>query len=138
VVLIGPVENSNLLKNLVKLKNAYYLGSVPYQELPEFIKKFDVCMIPHMVNKLTASMNPLKLFEFLATGKPIVSTNIGGVDQFLDIIFVAQSEEDFIQKLQKALNGVAINDKENRLKERNYICGNRDLRNSQDSRAENQ
>lgn len=56
------------------IANLHFFGSVPYAELPGHVAYFDVCILPYVVDKTTTSINPLKLKEYLATGKPVVCT----------------------------------------------------------------
>ncbi|OGY85933.1 MAG: hypothetical protein A2233_00355 [Candidatus Kerfeldbacteria bacterium RIFOXYA2_FULL_38_24] len=94
-------ETKNLAK---KFSNIHFLGGVPYESLPNYLKCFDVAIIPHRVDALTQSMNPLKIYEYLAVGKPIVASAVPGADQFQDLIKLAVSPEDFSQKIEKALS----------------------------------
>ncbi|MBI2411044.1 MAG: glycosyltransferase [Candidatus Kerfeldbacteria bacterium] len=105
-VLIGPVWK-DVVKELQRIVNTYphvhALGSVSYNQLPSAIACFDVAMIPHKIDAFTHSMNPLKMYEYLACGKPIVATPIAGSDQFQDLITTAISPEDFSQAITRAL-----------------------------------
>ncbi len=83
--------------------NVHFLGFRPYEALPDYLRGFDVCVIPHRVNALTRSMNPIKLFDYLATGKPIVSTSVAGVGAFADVVRVADGPDAFVAALDAAL-----------------------------------
>lgn len=104
IVLIGPTwkELKSEISNL-KSQNIYFLGHKPYKEVPAYIQQFDVAIIPHIVNKFTNSMNPLKLYEYLACGKPIVTTPVIGTEEFKNLIEIAQNKEEFDEKIKKVL-----------------------------------
>lgn len=105
-VIAGPIwkEMQGEVDALRKLPNLFFQGLVAYSDLPSLISCFDVTIIPHKVDHFTQSMNPLKIYEYLAAGKPIISTAVAGADQFQDLIKLAVSPEDFVQKIRKALN----------------------------------
>lgn len=101
LVLIGPYKN--IFCKLNTYKNVYLLGRIPYESLPDYINKFDVCVIPFKVTNETDYINPVKMYEYLATGKPIVSTNLPEVRQYSDVIYIAEDKEDFVKKIELAL-----------------------------------
>lgn len=106
LVMIGPVwsNREQLAAQLDELPNVHFIGSKPYAGLPGLLKQADVCLIPHTVDDLTASMDPIKLYDYLATGKPIVTTPVAGVDRFADAIYIADTHTEFISKLETALD----------------------------------
>ena len=124
--LIGPVNfNTNLLKNY---KNIKFLGPKKHAELPSYMEKFDVCIIPFFINKLTISVNPVKLFEYLATGKPVVSSALPEVEKYENDIYIARSDEEWISLIYKAIEEDSLE----RYKRRIQIAAE----NSWDNRAE--
>ena len=72
-VVLGPVVDREP-GEFRDLDNLVFLGSLPYERLPRHVAHFDVCILPYVVDETTRSINPLKLKEYLATGKPVVST----------------------------------------------------------------
>ncbi|MBI5621657.1 glycosyltransferase [Candidatus Falkowbacteria bacterium] len=107
IVLLGsnawPVYEKILRRELAHYRNIYLLPFVPYQELPQYLRHIDVGIIPHKVTELTKSMNPMKLYEYSACGKPVVTTSIAGAETFQNILYVAQSYQEFNDKIQLAL-----------------------------------
>lgn len=99
--LIGPVGFDNDF--LKSYKNIKFLGPKTHAELPFYMEKFDVCIIPFFINKLTNSVNPVKLFEYLATGKPIISSALPEVKKYEDDVYIAHSYEDWINLIEKAI-----------------------------------
>jgi teichuronic acid biosynthesis glycosyltransferase TuaH len=104
IAMVGP----NLLDDkdqarLSKHPNIVFTGAMPYSELPEIMRAFDVCMVPHVVTSFTESLNPIKLWEYLAAGKPIVSTNLAGFRDYPELVHVAKSYDGFIRNLDIAL-----------------------------------
>lgn len=103
IVLVGWVfgKQKKILKQL-KFKNLYVLGIKKYQELPKYIKAFDVCIIPFLVNNLTQSVNPNKFYEYLASGKPIVTSSIPELEKFKNVAHIAKNHEEFLQLIETA------------------------------------
>ncbi|MBO8129067.1 MAG: glycosyltransferase [Peptococcaceae bacterium] len=109
-VLIGPVSTN--VDALKQLPNVKLLGAKPYRQLPRYIRQFDTCLIPFRINKLTESVNPIKLFEYLSAGKPVVSTPLPEVFAYREVVEIAGDEEEMIQAINKTLEPKA-REKEN-------------------------
>ena len=93
VVLIGPnhlpPEDG---KRLAALPNVFLPGPVPYEQLPDYMRAFAVSITPHQVTPFTESLNPIKLWEYLAAGKPIVSTNVAGFRDYPQFVRIADAD----------------------------------------------
>ena len=73
------------------------MGGRDYQQLPSYVKKFDVCLMPFAINEATEYINPTKALEYMATGKPIVSTPVEDVVlQFTGAVKISRSSEEFL------------------------------------------
>jgi len=104
LVFLGPhTEKYPLGKELAARKNIHVLPPVAYSDLPRSLKGFDVCMIPHLLNEHTMGNDPIKLFDYLATGRPVVSTPTAGTAGFDDVISIARSKEEFLHVVEKLL-----------------------------------
>jgi glycosyltransferase involved in cell wall biosynthesis len=103
-IFIGMVWPDANLKEVEKLENIHFLGHKSYNELPPYIHQFDAAIIPHKINEFTLSMNPLKLYEYLACGKPVVTTPIAGTEEFRGLIEITGTKEEFNQKIQEVLS----------------------------------
>lgn len=102
IVAVGPSHGIDI-GSLKKHDNFLWLGSKDYRDLPKYMSTFDVCIIPFLRNPVTDNANPIKMWEYMATGLPIVSTDIPEVSQFSSFIHVAHSHEHFIQEVEKAI-----------------------------------
>jgi len=89
--------------DLARLPNIKLVGPQPYESLPGWAKAFDVAIIPYRLNQQVLNANPLKLREYLATGKPIVSVPTPEVERFNSVVAVARSREGFLAAIQTAL-----------------------------------
>jgi tetratricopeptide (TPR) repeat protein/glycosyltransferase involved in cell wall biosynthesis len=108
IVLIGSAHGSAQIFSLIKYANIFLLGVKSYDEATEYIKNFDVAIIPHIDNKLTKNMNPLKLYVYFSVGVPIVTTAISNIEEFAGNIYIASDRKDFNQGIKKMLNGQGI------------------------------
>ena len=89
---------------LERRPNFRWLPAVPYAELPQYAAHFDVAIIPYRVNEHTCTANPLKLREYLATGKPVVTAPMPEVFRFAGHIRIAGTPEDFVAATVAALD----------------------------------
>jgi glycosyltransferase involved in cell wall biosynthesis len=106
VVVIGPIGNADAstdVRRLIKAPNIQLLGHRAYADLPRYLKAFDVAVIPYRINEHTESVFPIKFFEFLATGRPVVISNLPALEQFYDTVHVATTSDEFVQLCGHAL-----------------------------------
>lgn len=101
-VLVGEVFNLDL-GGLVSLPNVHLVGAQPYETIPEFLHHFDCCMLPFLMNTVTAATDPIKLYEYLTPGKPVVTVPLPELDRLDDLIYVAQGAEAFAAAIDRAL-----------------------------------
>ncbi|MBQ5777189.1 MAG: glycosyltransferase, partial [Oscillospiraceae bacterium] len=96
IVLVGkPLPGVNL-DYLKKYENIYFLGMKKYDELPAYLQRFDVCLNIFRDGNLSRDVSPLKFYEYLATGKPVVSTPEPlQVLEYSDAVYIASKEDDF-------------------------------------------
>lgn len=104
--LVGPVSTEeHILYGLHKLPNVIFAGAKKIDELPAYLQCFDCCIIPYRQTKLTKSIYPLKINEYLAAGKPVVSTNFSeDIISFSDVAHIVSNHERFIDAINKAID----------------------------------
>jgi len=99
---VMPGVDITLLKEKANIK---LLGLMPQDKLPAQMRNFDVCLNLFCPGRLSKDVSPLKFYEYLATGKPVVSTpEPRQVMDFADIVYIADGVEDFIAKCRLALD----------------------------------
>lgn len=105
VVVIGPIGSSDApeLRALRTMPNVHLLGRRDYEVLPAYLAAFDVAVIPYHVNAHTESVFPIKFFEFLATGTPVVISALPSLADYYDYVRVARSAEEFVEECAAAL-----------------------------------
>jgi glycosyltransferase involved in cell wall biosynthesis len=98
IAMVGPNLLEQAEKQLLdRFSNIVFTGSQPYADLPDIMRAFDVCMVPHLVTPFTESLNPIKLWEYLAAGKPIVSTSVAGFRDYPDLVSIADTSDEFVR-----------------------------------------
>ena len=102
-VLIGSTFGADL-ECLKDLSNVHLLGEVPYLELPGYLPYFDVCIIPFKLIPLTLATNPVKFYEYISAGKPVVSVNLPELVPYSDDCYLAEQPSDFLGQIEKALS----------------------------------
>ncbi len=101
-LLIGPDFDNSLPNWLIRIPNIIWLGSKSYDIIPTYLKHFDVAMIPFRVNELTNAVSPIKLFEYMAVGKPVIVTPMEGSIDYPGVL-VAKDSKEFVEQINKAL-----------------------------------
>lgn len=102
IVLIGQdYDNTLSASGILKEKNVYFLGRKSYEELPAYGCNCDICIIPFLINEITESTSPVKLFEYMAMERPIVTTALPECKKYRSV-YCGEDHEDFLQGLAKA------------------------------------
>ncbi|HKP15344.1 MAG TPA: glycosyltransferase [Gemmatimonadaceae bacterium] len=102
LVMVGPVVKVDPAE-LPQAENIHWLGQRQYAELPAYVKGFDVCLMPFALNEATEYINPTKTLEYMAAGKPIVSTAVSDVvHNFTPVVAVAHSPAEFVAAVRSA------------------------------------
>ena len=103
VAIVGPHTKVDPA-DFPKRDNLHFLGGRDYAQLPSYAKAFDVCMMPFAKNEATEFINPTKALEYMATGTPIVSTDIEDVVlQFSDVVSIATDHEEFLAACEQSI-----------------------------------
>jgi glycosyltransferase involved in cell wall biosynthesis len=100
-VLIGKITTD--VKLFDDLRNVHLLGQKSYEELPRYVKAFDVAILPFVVNELTIASNPLKLREYLAAGLPVVSSAIPEAARLKHLIRIGRNKLEFLNHVDGIL-----------------------------------
>ena len=101
--LIGHTFGADI-KKLEKMDNVYFLGEKPYNELPKYLYWFDVCLIPFKDVPLIRSTNPVKFYEYISSGKPVVATHMDELVRYKDVAYISKDKDEFVKNIERALN----------------------------------
>ena len=115
-VIIGPVFHDQLKQEIATasaLDNITFCESIAYKELPGVAQYFTIATIPFLVNEITESTSPIKLFEYMAMGKPVVTTEMRECHKYP--VYVAQNTEEYIEMLDRAIQDASDPEKVNEL-----------------------
>jgi glycosyltransferase involved in cell wall biosynthesis len=102
IVLVG--RNSVDPLEFDKHENIHLLGEREYEDLPTLCRYASIGIIPFVDSELTAACNPLKLYEYLAAGLPVVSTDIPEVRRYSDIVHIGSTQTSFLTACEQALH----------------------------------
>ena len=103
IVLVGPEDAFFKKSRLHLIPNIHFIGAKPIESLPDYINTFDVCINPQLKNEITKGNYPLKIDEYLALGKPVVSTKTLAMKLFEPYAYLAEEPADYIPLIEKAL-----------------------------------
>jgi UDP-galactopyranose mutase len=104
IVLVGPVVKIDP-ESLPRRPNIHYYGQRSYQELPQFLAGWDVCLLPFAINEATRYISPTKVLEYMAAEKPIVSTPVVDVvEPYGHIVQIGRHAQSFVAACERALD----------------------------------
>jgi len=92
------------LSELAALPNVTLLGQRPYEEMPSLLAALDVCLIPFRENEVTAATDPVKFYEYLSQGKPVVATPLPELAPFSALFYPAAGAGEFLRQLDRAVS----------------------------------
>jgi len=99
---IGEGDPMTTVNELYKIDNIHFLGPKDYTELPNYLKGIDIALLPNNINQYTTSMFPMKFFEYLAAGKPVVSVDLPAIKDHQDYYYCSTNSKDFAQNIELA------------------------------------
>lgn len=108
-VFVGPLEPDQdgrldeQIRRMARFRNIYFLDTKPFESLPYFLNNFDACIIPYVKSDLTHAIYPLKLNEYLAAGKPVISTDFADLSEFKDLITITEGPHGFVNEITTVL-----------------------------------
>lgn len=132
-IIIGPVSEVNVRNKCADIPNIYLLGPKVFNELPNYLAYFDVCILPFMTNELIRYVDPVKIYEYLSAGKPVVTPLYDEIVKFSDYIYISEDKEAFYKNIMLAIEE---SDEEIRIKRMNFASENTWLQRAADVRDE--
>lgn len=102
-VFVGPDDGNPAMDDIAALDNVYFLGGRPYDEVPAYMNAFDAAWVPFTQDHISRAANPVKIYEYLALGRPTISTPVADVDLFDNCIAVADNANEIARLLQDAI-----------------------------------
>lgn len=106
-IIVGPMvgtQRKRAISALAGKKNIMFIGEVDRARVPACIKRFDVCLLPYKKTEFTDAISPIKVFEYLLQGKPVVATDLDGLRDLGDAIYRAKTKEEFGGLIRVALS----------------------------------
>lgn len=101
---IGPISESLNIDSFKSINNIKFVGSQPYYSIPNIVNSLDICIMPFKKSELVQSVNPVKIYEYLAMGKPVIALKYDETDKFGSLIYTYETEKQFEDCLYKILN----------------------------------
>jgi len=99
---IGYEDTVRLAYKYDIIRNVIFTGTVPYSQVPRYISCMDVCIIPFKLDEVSQNSLPLKLFEYMACEKPVISTNVKGIkENFGDMVLYASNCDDYVERMRE-------------------------------------
>jgi glycosyltransferase involved in cell wall biosynthesis len=105
IILAGPEYPEEYLtkSGLLELPNVEWLGELRNDKAPAFLQSLDICLMPHKDNDYSRSMGPLKLYQYLGSGRPVITTPVAGTEHDIQHLRSARDATQFIDQIQDAL-----------------------------------
>lgn len=108
VAVIGVEFGATVDRNIPNLR---YFGYKSYGDLPRYLQSSTVCIIPFLIREITVATNPIKMYEYLASGKPVVSTDLPEA-RGVPGVRIGKTHDEFLEQIDRILNGTQPFDKE--------------------------
>ncbi|GAB3639937.1 glycosyltransferase [Spirosoma arcticum] len=116
LVLVGPEDDAFRASRLHQLPNVHFLGTKPIDDVPAYVRAFDVLINPQVVNPITIGNYPRKVDEYLAMGKPVVAVRTEAMAMFRDHVLLADSPTQFVDCVERALTNQMPSSAEQRIR----------------------
>lgn len=108
LALVGPVHESmgRAYERLTARPNVIGHPAVPHRDVPAILQRMELCLLPRLLTPDSLACDPLKLYEYLAAGRPVVSTRLPAAEALADVVYLAEGGAHFVQEATRALADV--------------------------------
>ena len=120
VVIVGDV---NIDASTLRHPRIELIGRRPFDSVPAYVAAFDCCLIPFVANRLTEAVNPIKLREYLAAGRPVVATRLPEVEPYADVVSLADTPGEFAEAVIRSVVDAGSDADEQRARRRARVAG---------------
>ncbi|WP_452230594.1 glycosyltransferase [Lacinutrix sp. MEBiC02404] len=104
-VFVGQILDKQVFNSILKLDNFYYLGDKHYEIYPNYVKNFDICTVPYVVDEDKKSgANSIKVYEYLATTKKVIGTDSNGLEELKEHVYIINNAEEFSAEITNKQN----------------------------------
>ncbi|MFN8525898.1 MAG: glycosyltransferase [Chloroflexota bacterium] len=103
MVLIGPMAGMDVAP-IARLPNVHLMGPRANERLPSYLQYSDICMIPYRDDDVTRAIDPVKVYEYLAAGKPVISTPLPELSRFEEVVTVVRTAPEFVATAERILS----------------------------------
>lgn len=101
-VFVGQLLDKDVFAKIKKQSNFHYLGDKHYDTYPNYVKNFDVCIVPYVtLEEQKSGANSIKVYEYLATGKKVVGTYGNGLEELKEYLYLAKDTKEFLNEIQR-------------------------------------
>ncbi|APZ45328.1 hypothetical protein BW723_02995 [Polaribacter reichenbachii] len=103
-VLIGQILDDEIFESIVKLNNVHYLGDKFYDEYPNYVNAFDICLVPYYIEENKKSgTNPIKVYEYLALNKKVIGTNGNGLEDLEGYLYLIHNKKELSNEIKRGI-----------------------------------
>lgn len=131
IVILGPVRRGVDLSVVKAYANIHIMDNRPLETMPSYLKGMDVAIVPYALNDATRDIYPMKMQEYLAGGKPVVSPLLPVCEHLSDVVYFSDSHADFVANVSRALE----EDSPERIAERRAVAARNSWRNRLEERS---
>lgn len=108
-VLIGQILDKKVFESITKLVNVHYLGDKFYDEYPNYVNTFDICLIPYYIEENKKSgTNPIKVYEYLALNKKVIGTNGNGLEDLEKHLYLIDNKKELSNEIKRGVKNEKI------------------------------
>jgi len=103
-VFVGQILDKHVYDSIEKRNNVFFLGDKKYDIYPDYVKSFDICIIPYNIKEGQHGGDSMKAYEYLLVGKKVVGTYGNGIEDLTDYVYAVENKEDFVKVLKSEEN----------------------------------
>ncbi|MGJ8548451.1 glycosyltransferase [Winogradskyella wichelsiae] len=104
-VFVGQILDKEVFDKIDKLDNFFYLGDKHYDQYPNYVNNFDICIVPYVIeNEKKSGANTIKVYEYLATGKKVIGTPSNGIEDLAKNVYIVNNASDFVSEIKDITN----------------------------------